>query len=477
MQVERKVLTSVGIDIGTTTTHIVFSRLTLESDPFSRTRRLKIVDRQVTYRSRIHFTPLKQGNRELDLPGIVDIIKQEYMRAGVDFTEVDAGAVIVTGESSRKVNASLIVERISEDTGRFVAASAGPNFESVISAHGSGAVRYSREHGVSLLHCDIGGGTSNIAYIVDGEVKATACINIGGRLIAYDETGAITRLEKPGRQILSHLGYSLDIGDKITPQVIEDASTLMAYTLIEHLKQQPPSTLTEELLSTAPIPVEVVKPGTMHSFSGGVAEYIYGNTSKEYGDLGHRLGEAIKALTLSDGLSLVELPEKIRATVIGACSFTLQVSGFTTYSSSGFTLPVRNMPVATPIVDKLVDQPGYVAEQVGHALERLDTGEAPRQVVLGFHDPVKLNYGSLKRFVAGVEEALNRYRMTKVPLVLVFDTDIGNSVGNTLRNETLLKGFLSIDEIDLKEGDFIDVGEPLNGESLYPVVVKSLVFE
>ncbi|MBN2334485.1 ethanolamine ammonia-lyase reactivating factor EutA [Candidatus Bathyarchaeota archaeon] len=474
MQVERKIINSVGIDIGTTTTHLIFSRLVLETDPFSPSNKLELADREVTYRSAVHFTPLVNENREIDTEGVISIIEEEYAKAGVNASTVDTGAVIITGESSRKTNASLIVERIAADAGGFVGASAGPNFESIMSAHGSGAVKYSEENGVNLVHCDIGGGTTKLSYIECGEIKATASLDIGGRLVAYDDGYRVFRLEKSGKRLLRELGEDMAVGDVIEESTLQGLADLMSSVLVEVLRQGESSKLVQELMITPPLPRGITP--TQYSFSGGVAEYIYGLTSEPHGDVGHLLGWMVREKAEAAGLTLAEPPEKIRATVIGASGFTLKVSGYTTYTSETFRLPIRNVPIATPHIDKRGSTEEHIVKQITDSLRRLDLLDDAQPLALAFHDPVGPSYERLRSFSKAVEKALTVTFHRQAPVVLVFDTDIGNSVGNVLRKETGIENILSIDEISLSEGEFIDVGAPLPGGDIYPVIIKSLVF-
>ena len=474
MEVTRKQITSVGIDIGTTTTHLVFSRLILENDPFSSSRKLKVAEREVIYQSKIYFTPLKNENREIDVQKILPIILNEYEQAGIGLNEIDSGAVIITGESSRKINAEEIVKIIAGESGKFVAATAGPNFESVISAHGSGAVSYSEENQVILIHTDIGGGTSNIAVIENGDITQTLCVNIGGRQIAYDKEHKISRLEPSGKIFLNELGRNLEVGDQISEEILGQVAQLMLETLIEILLSGNKSPLNNKI-TDRPI-LDLPDGKSLYSFSGGVSEFIYNDDRTQYNDLGNLLGSQLLDILNSQGLEFVELPEKIRATVIGASSFTLQVSGYTTYISSNIQLPMKNIPVIKPIIDKRDLSKETVSIQVKTALNRLDIHEGDQPIALAFHDPVRTNYNQLKDFVKGISNAVPIMMKKKTPLILIFDTDIANSVGNVMIRETGMENILSIDEIELREGDFIDVGESLNDESIYPIVIKSLIF-
>jgi len=477
IEVERKVITSVGIDIGTTTSHLVFSELVLEKDEFSRSKKFHIVERNIKHRGRILFTPLKEGNSEIDVEKLMPLLFEEYERAGYGVSEIDTGAVIVTGESARKENAELIVERLAQESGKFVAATAGPNFESVISAHGSGAVEYSKENSCKLVHTDIGGGTSNIAVIDSGEIVETACVNVGGRQLAFGTRGEVVRLEPAGRKVIEELGLGIGLGDVPSQGQKEDIARTLASTLVDVLSGTANSGLSQRLMMTESLPVEALEGDALYSFSGGVAEYIYGEERRDFEDLGRLLGERISGLCEERGLTLVETSEKIRATVIGACEFTLQVSGSTTYRSPELGLPIRNLPVVVVNVRKEALSVDHVASQVAAALGRYDLVEGEAPVALAFHDPVGIQYDRLKTFALGLVKALPRTIGEGLPFIIIFDTDVGNSVGNVLYRETGVGNVLSIDEISLSEGDFIDVGESIIGNPVFPVVVKSLIFE
>ena len=477
IEIDRKVITSVGIDVGTTTSHLVFSELVLEKDVFSRSKKFRITERNIKYRGRIFFTPLKDGNREIDVETLMPLLLEEYERAGYEVSEVDTGAVIVTGESARKENAELIVERLAQESGKFVAATAGPNFEAVISAHGSGAVEYSKVNSCRLIHTDIGGGTSNIAVVDDGEVVATACMNVGGRQLAFGEGGELVRLEPAGVEVLEALGYDVGLGDVVSEEQKGVLADALAYALVDVLSGPPYSELSDQLMMTNQLPGEMFEGDPLYSFSGGVAEYIYGKEDREFDDLGKLLGERVRGLCEEGGLEFVETSEKIRATVIGACEFTLQVSGSTTYRSPDLDLPLRNLPVVVVNVRKDMLSVEHVSTQVRAALGRYDMSEGEAPIALAFHDPVGIQYDRLRVFALGLVEALPRTVGEGVPFIIIFGTDVGNSVGNVLLRETGVGNVLSIDEIFLSEGDFVDIGESIIGSPVYPVVVKSLVFE
>ena len=142
---------SVGIDIGTSTTQLVFSSLTIENvASVAAIPRITVVDKRVVYRSDIHFTPLLSPTT-IDADGVRRIVEQEYARADVDRNAISAGAVIITGETARKENAETVLRSLSGLAGNFVVATAGSDLESILAGKGAGAGSFSRrKHIISI---------------------------------------------------------------------------------------------------------------------------------------------------------------------------------------------------------------------------------------------------------------------------------------------------------------------------------------
>ena len=148
-------LLSVGIDVGTTTTQVVFSRLQLAN--VARTGlipRVSITAREILYQSPIMLTPL-QDEQTIDAEKLHAMVRQEYAAAQVDPGQVETGAVIITGETAKKKNADAILQALSGLAGEFIVSIAGPNVESLISGRGSGAAQYSQAHYATVTNVDI----------------------------------------------------------------------------------------------------------------------------------------------------------------------------------------------------------------------------------------------------------------------------------------------------------------------------------
>jgi ethanolamine utilization protein EutA len=472
MEINTIELLSVGIDVGSSTTHLVFSNLLLLRDERSSSRRFRIEKRNVLYEGRITDTPFLDDDT-IDLDKLTGFVKEECERAGIDPADIHTGAVIVTGETAGKHNAKQIAEALSKDAGKFVAATAGPNFESLLAAMGSGAAARSKDTGKTILSCDIGGGTSNLAVSVNGEVVSTSCIAVGGRLLAINSEGRISRLSEPARKVMEHLGFNYKTGDLIPKEAVEKIASELAGALIEVMTGPAGSFLARQLMVTENLNFT----GTIdeYSFSGGVAEFIYGATGN-YGDIGELLSDKIIALLPELKAPVVEPVNKIRATVIGAGSYSLSISGSSGFMDETVSFPIRNVPVLRVDVERSKLSMEHVVSQIKNAFRRFDLTEGEDIVALYFKDPVRVSYPKLELFATSIEAALRNSIEKKIPVILIFEKDIACSVGNVIRRETRLKtNLISLDELTLKDGDWIDISPPLVGCQVFPVTVKSLV--
>ena len=474
MEINEIEILSVGVDVGSATSHLAFSKLLLRRDPRSESRRFRIEDRRVIYEGSIIKTPLLD-NDTIHIHELTDFLRSEYKRAGIDPADVQTGAVIVTGETAKKQNAKEIAEALSSDAGKFVAATAGPNFESLIAAMGSGAATRSKEHHKTILSCDIGGGTSNIAISKDGKILSTGCVSVGSILLSVNREGTISKINGPAVKVMRHIGLDYKIGDQISPRDIEKIAAKFAEVLIEVITGPASSALAKQLMVTDDLdfPEKIDE----YLFSGGVAELIYGRNG-HYEDIGQALADGINALKFRLPSPVVEPANKIRATVIGAGAYSLSISGSSGFKDDMLSFPIRNVPVIRVDVENSKLSVEHVVSQINVAFQRFDVNEGEEIVALYFKDPVRSCYGELELFAKSIEAALANSAKNRIPIILVFEKDIACGVGNVIRRETALKtNLLSLDELTLEEGDWIDIGEPLVAGQVFPVTVKSLVFE
>ena len=369
---------------------------------------------------------------------------------------VETGAVIVTGETAKKRNAEEIVKRLSSESGKFVSAAAGPNYESILGAMGSGVVALSSETSRTILHVDIGGGTSNLAVASNGNVFATSCINVGGRLLGIDSEFKIWRIDEPTNFVMKELSMDYKLGDIIPEDDVRVIACEYAKALVEVMRGPAKSRIAKELMMTQDI--DLPQKIDEYSFSGGVAEIYYGS-EETYDDIGMFLAEEIRTLVDELGLSIIEPEYLIRATVIGAGAFTLSVSGSTCYFDKSIEFPISNIPVIPVNVTKENYSPEIVNKEINRAFTKFDMKEGRDLVALYFKDSLYRSYTWLQEFVQAIENALPESVSTKKMIILLFESDIGKMVGLTIRRETSIQhNLICLDELFLEEGDWIDIG-------------------
>ena len=436
-------LLSVGLDVGTTSTQLVVSELEVENRAGSfAVPEMEIGSRRILYKSPVHFTPLISGEL-VDADGLRQIVDGEYAKAGITKENVDTGAVIITGETSRKENAAAVLEVLSDHAGECVVATAGPNLESVLAAKGAGAVAFSEETGKTVLHMDIGGGTSNLALIENGKITATTCLNVGGRLLKISPQGQL-RYVSP---VLEGL-FDRKIGDYVNRERVLELAGVLVQALEMAAGRRERGPLLEKLrtpeagISWAEVPGDAVI-----SFSGGVADCI--ETEREwlaFGDMGPELGRAIRESRLCEG-EYVLGEETIRATVIGAGCHSAQLSGSTVFLQN-VRLPLKNLPVTESAAElAALDGPGVLALE-------------------GIRSPGYAQVAALAEEVRGA--------FADRPILLALREDMAKALGQQLALRLGVGApILCIDRVRLKTGDYLDVGTPV-GPAL-PVVVKTLI--
>ena len=343
-------LTSVGIDIGSAGTQVLFSKIALRRRGEDLSSRYTVVQRETVYRSPVALTPYLSETR-IDERALGAIVDDAYAAANVHPDDVDTGVVILTGEALRRENAQAIADVLADQVGEFVCATAGHHMEAMLAAYGSGAAKASHDLGKRILNVDIGGGTTKLAIVDAGKVVATAAIHVGGRLLVVDDERRITRLDPGGKRLAAAAGFDWNLGDIASEQDVARVAALMADAVIEAVTTRPPSDFAESLHLTDPIDTATVE---AMMFSGGVAEYVYAREPREFGDWGPALGSAVAARIAEGRFPWPLLPagECIRATALGASEYSVQLSGNTTYiSSPGRLLPKRNLQVLQPDLD------------------------------------------------------------------------------------------------------------------------------
>ena len=448
-------LLSVGLDVGTTSTQLVVSRLRVENRAGSfAVPEMTILDREILYKSPVHFTPLIRDEL-VDAPALREIVENEYKKAGIRRENVDTGAIIITGETSRKENAEAVLHELSGYAGEFVVATAGPDLESVLAARGAGAAAWSENTGKQVLHMDIGGGTSNLALIRDGNIIATGCLNVGGRLIKLDQTGALTYVSPVLRGL-----WPLDAGQRPGMKELEELAGILVQALEMAAGRRQRDGLLDRFI-TAGTGLRIPEGDTVISFSGGVADCIEKEQPwNAYGDLGPVLGRAIRESRLCRGEYRLG-SETIRATVIGAGCHSTQLSGSTIFYRN-VEFPLKNLPVVA-VPREIQNSP-----ELGAFLRR-EMAQQETAAVIALPGLLSPDHGTVRTLAKALSGVTGK-------LLVCLETDMAKALGQALALELgPEREILCLDRVKLPPGSYLDVGAPL-GPAL-PVVVKTLAFE
>lgn len=471
----KETLLTVGIDLGTSTTQLVLSELTVENFASAFTvPRISISDKKVIYRSDIIFTPLLNQS-EIDAEPIKAFLAEQYRQAGIHKQDIQMGAVIITGETARKSNANNVLRALSGYAGDFVVATAGPDLESIIAGKGAGAQTYSETKRKPVVNLDIGGGTTNLAVFKDGEVIDTACFDIGGRLIKLDQQQKITYIAPKIQEIINKKGLTLHLGDQATEQNLLPIISELVAVLENSIGLGTQSPFYQLLVTNHPLRKGEELP--IVTFSGGVADCLNTTSTNlfKYGDIGLLLGKYLRKSLIFSEKEVLESAETIRATVVGAGSHTAEISG-STIAYREQILPVKNIPILKLAQEDETLTVTELGQRIQEKLNWHRIEETP-QIALAIRGMNNPTFADIQRYGQGIVEGLANLVAEQIPIIVMVDEDMAKALGHAL-SAHLPKDypFICLDSVKVENGDYVDIGLPVAEGAVLPVIVKTLVF-
>ncbi|WP_304153577.1 ethanolamine ammonia-lyase reactivating factor EutA [Megamonas hypermegale] len=458
---------SVGIDLGTSTTQIIFSKIYMQNSSVTAVPAVKITDKKIIYRSKIYFTPLINKN-EINLAAIQNILQTEYDHAGIKKEDISTGAIIITGETARKSNAEKVLKALSDFAGDFVVATAGPDLESILAGYGAGAGDLSQKKEYPIVNYDIGGGTTNAALFFDGNVEQTFSLDIGGRLVRLDNDKSVIYISKRILPIINKYTINLKTGNRADFLQLKKLTDKFAAVL---LKISSGEMLSREENSLFITPLTKKLPPHHVMFSGGVAEFVYSensatdlNSATCFDDIGPLLGQSIRSVFCAANKIPLAGREKIRATVIGAGSHCLHISGSTVFIKKAYN-PLKNLPA--------VFVPENNQDNLSEILRRKLSLFAEELPAISLKGKTAPSYSEVKYLAKSIADALKDYK--KNTIVILLQSDFAKALGIILQQYLPKPNIICLDNIKAHDGDYVDIGTPIN--SVVPVVVKTLIFE
>lgn len=465
-------LTTVGVDIGSATSHVMLAKVRLKRPASRATSKFEVVERKLLYRSPVRLTPFLEGDL-IDAAELRVMLSDAYAAAGLSPDDVDTGIVILTGVALLRTNAAAIAAEFSTSSGQFVCASAGHHLEAMLAAQGSGAVEMSEHQPGPVLVIDVGGGTTKLAVCQGGAVTGTMAVEAGGRLVHWDESGTVTRCEQSALDLAAEIGLDLRVGSTLDADGCRALAAGFADRIIRSLHGEPAD---EWLLTPAVKPW--VEPEHL-VLSGGVASW-YGEqgqdskASASVRDLGVHIAAQLRKRLDQQPVPVTVAVGPMWSTVVGASQFSVQVSGATVYVQPG-VVPRRNVPVVSAVMDDGDSgaMSAVLGEKVAEVLPVAPGGCVA--VALRFQGPA--SYGRLRRLAVALVEACASCAPGPSSLVVAVACDIAASLGAILAEEIGTSMSVAVlDGITLTDLDFIDIGDCLLPANVYPLIIKSLVF-
>jgi ethanolamine utilization protein EutA len=469
----RVLLTTAGVDIGSSTTQVTLCRIELRKAG----SRFVVTDRDVFFQSEVLLTPVRGA--DLDETALAAFFAAQYAQAGVAVSDIDSGVVILTGLALARRNSERVANIFAAAEGRFLAVAAGDTTEATLGCRGAGIEALSRSAGCDIVHVDIGGGTTKLSLVVDGVIASTAAIDVGARMVTLGQDGRVAAVEPAARKLLAPADALVGSG-AADETVLARLADAMAAQVLAHAGMAPGVTPHPWLLRTSALDQSArraARPSV--TFAGGVSEYLYGRESRTFGDLGLLLAGSVQRQLAERGIEVLPSQAGIRATVVGASEFTSQVSGNTIQLTAPDALPLRGLPMVrlpVPVAGEPVDR-ARLRDTVAAAV-------AGRRELIGDRLALVLSWTGSATFArlddsaaaitAGVRAAL---RHSPKALAVICDADVARVLGRRLEAHAPPgTDVVTVDGVDGHDGDFLDIGPYVPGTRSVPVVVKTLLF-
>lgn len=453
----------LGLDFGSTTSSALVAQASISSHCV--TGRMALQNPCVLYRGEPVFTPFNHGS--IDLAAIRGLIAGWLNEAGVTAADLFSGGVIITGLAAQQHNAQALAELVSELVGDALVTRADDGgLESWLAFMGSCSTLSRFHEGQPLLNLDIGGGTTNAALGLAGNVLACGCHFIGARHLQFEPGSYRLRgLSVFAEHLLRTLGIDFRVGAKLNRTQVAAVLDWYIQALLAIVEGDTAFFRSELGQQIEQIPMNLPSPSApcAVTFSGGVGELLYRHLDGQalpgtthYGDLGIDLALAIAATPrlVRDARRLV--PEnRGRATVYGLTLHNTEISGTTLFLPRPQALPLKDLPIVARLDTnasqaQLADAIAMArSSRSGACLQLLDSGNA-----LGLQGIRQLG-GRLAGAITQVGPDADW------PLVILLEGNAGKALGSYASDWGRLPvNLLVIDEVRERHAHYVNLGKP-----------------
>ncbi len=454
----------VGLDCGSTTTSAVVAAGRLTNGALGC---VEITELEEIFRSETVLTPFDHDR--IDARRLEQYLDDWLMSAGVRPDGIFGGGALITGLAAQKKNAAAITRLIETRLDESVIAIADdPRLESWLAFMGNCHTLSKAQPRTMILNLDVGGGTTNLALGIDGQVIATGCLFVGARHFQFvPGTYEITNLSPYAVALLEHLGIQRQLGD--TLQAADIDLILDFYIGLIEAAIEGDARPFATAIGRRHLQVRLERPKFVHepiavTLSGGVGQIVYkqlrGDPSSDitpFGDLGSDLAARILRAPSIAGRMNHLIPEGLgRATVFGLLRHSTELSGSTIYLPKPQRLPLKNVPIVGQLS---VNSTG---EQLAQVFDLAARGTPAACIRIDLDPPTLAAVRSLGHRLADALEA-RPFPPDRV-LVLLVSANIGKVLGNyTTRWGTLNVEVIVVDEVPDRDAQFVRLGRSREG--------------
>lgn len=451
----------IGLDFGTTTTSALAASANLLRN--AATNRVEFGDFRETFRSELMWTPFV-GDR-LDLDVLRSALIRWLQAAAKPDRPVFGGGALLTGLAAQTTNASGLVDLVREHLGEALVARADdPRFESWLAFMGSCAALSAQHPETPILNLDIGGGTTNLALGLGGEVLSTGSLFVGARHVRVEPgTYRIVQLSRYARLLLDELQIGKDVGavldaDEVR-RIMEFKGRLLIAACAGQLDSLNSAAAQAHVQERFPLPsAEPSSRSPVVTVSGGVGALVYAHlrgepwpSNTQYGDLGIELAQwLVYASPWSRDFQEFTPSHGGRATVYGLLRHSTQISGATLYLPDPARLPLLDVPILGSIAPASSDED---LQRLIDLTQRAPTGAALR---------LELSAGTAELPAFGRRFAeLVKHRGSPMlrPVVILMSANAGKVFGQYATAwGSLPLSLVVVDEVSVPDARFVQLG-------------------